>query len=67
MANDQLSIDCDRCCLQGTDACDDCVVSFVLGRDVDDAIIIDVDEARTLRLLEGAGLLPGLLFTEKVG
>ena len=46
-----LTIDCDRCTLQGTDACDDCVVTFLLGRDPDDAVVIDADEARSSKKL----------------
>ena len=36
-----LTIDCDCCELQGTSACDDCVVTFLLGREPDDAVVID--------------------------
>lgn len=46
-----LTIDCDRCTLQHTDACRGCLVSFVLDREPGDAIIIDADEARALRVL----------------
>ena len=53
-----LTIDCDCCTLRNTDACDDCVVSFLLGREPDDAVVIDADEARAMRMLERAGLLP---------
>ena len=28
---DRFTIDCDACAMQGTDACDDCVVTFVVG------------------------------------
>ena len=62
-----LTIDCDRCTLHGTDACDDCVVSFLLGRDPDDAVVIDADEARAMRMLERAGLVPTLRFIHKAG
>ncbi|HUC35593.1 MAG TPA: hypothetical protein VMR97_00560 [Acidimicrobiales bacterium] len=55
-----ISISCYDCELQGTEACEDCLVSFVLGRDPDDAVVVDVDEARALRLLSGAGLVPQL-------
>lgn len=43
-----------------TDACDDCVVSFITGREPDDAVLIDVGEARAMRMLSTAGLVPGL-------
>ncbi|HUC05104.1 MAG TPA: hypothetical protein VL961_06880 [Acidimicrobiales bacterium] len=61
-----LIIDCDCCTLQGTDACDDCVVSFLLGREPDDAVVIDADEVRAMRMLEKAGLAPTLRFTSNV-
>jgi hypothetical protein len=62
-----LTIDCDRCTLQGTDACNDCVVTFLLERDPGDAIVIDADEARAMCMLERAGLVPSLRFTNVAG
>jgi hypothetical protein len=58
-----LTIDCDCCELQWTDACSDCVVTFLLGREPEDAVVIDADEARAMRMLERAGLVPTLRFT----
>ena len=43
---------------QSTDACADCLVTFLLDREPDDAVVIDAEEARALRLLERAGLAP---------
>ena len=57
-----MTIDCDQCALQETDACGDCVVSFLLGREPDDAVVVDADEARAMRMLERAGLVPALRF-----
>ena len=62
-----LTIDCDRCTLQGTDACDDCVVTFLLGRDPDDAVVIDADEARAMRMLVRAGLVPCVRYPDATG
>jgi hypothetical protein len=62
-----LTIDCDCCELQGTNACDDCVVTFLLGREPDDAVVIDADEARAMRMLERAGLVPSLRFSAGAG
>jgi len=62
-----LTIACDCCTMQHTDACDDCVVSFLLERDPDDAVVIDADEARAMRMLERAGLLPTLRFAHRAG
>jgi hypothetical protein len=62
-----FTIDCECCSLQETAACDDCVVSFLLGREPDDAVVIDADEARAMRMLERAGLVPTLRFDTRVG
>ncbi len=57
-----MCIDCHGCAFVDTDACRDCVVTFLLNREPDDAVIIDAAEARGLRLLEQAGLVPGIRF-----
>jgi len=53
-----ITIDCAECALQSTNACSGCLVSFVLDRSPGDAVIIDVEEARALRVLAKAGLVP---------
>ncbi|MFZ0250636.1 MAG: hypothetical protein WAL61_11900 [Acidimicrobiales bacterium] len=63
----ELTIDCDCCALRNTAACDDCVVSFLLEREPDDAVVIDADEARAMRMLERAGLVPTLRFSTQAG
>lgn len=55
-----ISISCDDCELQNSTACEDCLVSFVLGREPDDAVVVDVQEARAMRMLSRAGLVPQL-------
>ncbi len=55
-----VTISCDDCVMQATSACDDCVVTFLCNREPDEAVIIDVEELRSMRLLANAGLLPGL-------
>ena len=55
-----LRIDCADCTARCTAACDDCVVSFIVNREPGDALVVDVAEARAVRLLADAGLLPGL-------
>jgi hypothetical protein len=62
-----LTIDCECCELQRTDACEDCVVTFLLGREPDDAVLIDADEVRAMRMLERAGLVPSLRFSTRAG
>jgi hypothetical protein len=66
-APEAFTIDCADCAHQHTSVCDDCVVSFIVGRDSDDALVIDADEARAVRLLEQAGLVPGSRHARKVG
>lgn len=55
-----FTVDCAACAHRGTDICDDCVVSFIVGRAPGDALVVDADEARAVRLLERAGLVPGV-------
>lgn len=62
-----LTIDCDCCSLRETAACDDCVVSFLLGREPEDAVVIEADEARAIRMLGRAGLVPELRFRSRAG
>lgn len=67
MSGSSLVIDCGQCAQQGTDRCNDCVVTFVLEREPEDAVVIDAHEARAMRLLEEAGLLPSLRFEQEAG
>ena len=62
-----LRIDCDECVMDGTDACADCVVTFLCRREPGDAVVIDVTEVRALRLLEDAGLAPALRHRRRTG
>jgi hypothetical protein len=55
-----MEINCDDCVMQHTDTCDDCVVSFIVGREPGEAIVIDVEEERAVRMLAKAGLVPDL-------
>ncbi|MDH3705909.1 MAG: hypothetical protein OES57_07560 [Acidimicrobiia bacterium] len=64
---DSISIDCDSCAMQHTSVCDDCVVSFVCSRQPDEAVIIDLDELRAMRMLGDAGLVPKLRHSPAVG
>jgi hypothetical protein len=66
MSNDEpLTISCDDCTARHTDACSDCIVTFLCDRDVDDALVIDVEEARAMRALADAGLVPHLRLVRK--
>lgn len=60
MMDEHLVIDCDTCAVRDAGVCDECVVTFIVEREPDDALVIDVSEARALRLLAEAELVPGL-------
>lgn len=60
-----LTISCDDCTMRCTSACDDCVVTFLLRDDPADAadtMVLDLDQARVVRLLGKAGLVPDLKY-----
>lgn len=66
-AGGTVRIDCAECVMRGTDACDDCLVTFITGREPDDAVVIDVSEVRAMRLLSQAGLVPQLRHRPRTG
>ena len=53
--------------MQGTEVCDDCVVTFLIRRPAQEAVILDLDEERALRRLAGAGLVPELRHVARPG
>lgn len=58
-----LSISCDECAMQRTPACGDCVVTFLVGQDeTEPTLVLDLDQARVVRLLGKAGLVPELRY-----
>jgi hypothetical protein len=67
MAADAVTISCGDCALEGSSACGDCVVSFLLDREPEEAVVIDAAEARAVRLLQRAGLVPALRHERRVG
>ena len=60
LGDGSFTVDCADCAHRETPVCDDCVVSFIVGRESDDALVVDADEARAVRLLAHAGLVPGV-------
>ena len=53
-----MLIDCNDCALQHTDACHDCVVTFILAES--DAVEVDAEETSALGHLAEVGLVPPL-------
>jgi hypothetical protein len=60
-----MVIDCEECVMDGTSACDDCMVTFLVGRDHGEAVVFDADEERDLRLLQREGLVPQLRLVKR--
>jgi hypothetical protein len=65
MAAAPLTIDCDQCSLRESDACRDCLVTFLLDREPDDAVVIDANEERAVRMLERVGLVPSIRYRQR--
>ncbi len=62
-----LLIDCDQCTLQHTEACTDCVVTFLCGVESEQPVVVHLAEARAMRLLGDAGLAPPLRHRHRTG
>lgn len=76
----RISISCDTCVMRATSACDDCLVTHLCGADSADealpagstrtreceAVVLDLDELRAVRLLASAGLVPTLRHREAI-
>ncbi len=60
-----LTIDCNRCVMQHTKACDDCVVSYIVDHDANQPVVLDFNERRACGMLNDAGLLPSNRFSER--
>ena len=55
-----LRIDCDECALQATDACEDCIITFLCGNEAASPVVVDLAEVRAIKLFDTAGLVPPL-------
>ncbi len=55
---EELTIDCEVCVAQHTAACHDCVVSYVVGREIGQPVEFAESDARAIALLAEAGLVP---------
>ena len=50
-----MVISCSDCVMQHTAACDGCIVTHVLDRRSDEAVVFDLATERAMRLLAGPG------------
>ena len=66
--SDAVTISCDDCIMRMSDVCQDCVVTFIISdRRPGEAVVIDAAEARAVRLLASAGLVPALRHRRQAG
>jgi len=61
-AEPTLTIDCDKCVVKYTCACDECLVTHIVGREIGRPVELASDEVRAVQLLADAGLVPGSRF-----
>jgi len=57
-----MVIDCETCVARFTDACSDCVVTFLC--EESGPVEVNLSEARVLRLLHDEGLVPEVRHTQ---
>ncbi len=55
-----LRVDCDTCVMQHTDACGDCLVTYLCRPEPHGAVVITIEELRAMRTLAQGGLVPEL-------
>lgn len=60
----ELVISCDTCVMDGTASCADCVVTHLLAPARREAVVLNLDEVRAVRLLAQAGMVPTLRHRE---
>ncbi len=63
-----ITISCDSCIMRHTDHCHDCVVTHLCA-DADQVahgVVLDLAEARAVKLLAAAGLVPSLKHREAI-
>ena len=62
----KLLIDCEKCAKQESQHCGDCVVTFLCGSADSTAVIINLDEYRSIKEIADAGLVPPLRYSEPI-
>jgi len=60
MKENYISVNCETCVMKDTATCADCIVTYICDRKPEDAVVISMEEWRSMRSLNKAGLLPGL-------
>lgn len=58
--SESITIDCDTCIMKDTDACSDCVVTYLCDRPAEEAVVINLADFRAMKALADVGLVPEL-------
>lgn len=62
----KLLIDCEKCAKQESEHCGDCMVTFLCGSVDSTAVVINLDEYRSIKEIADAGLVPPLRYSEPI-
>jgi hypothetical protein len=57
---DTITISCDDCSMRHTEACRDCIVTYVCDHSAAEPLVVDLPTLGALRRLSAAGLVPEL-------
>ena len=57
---DSITIDCDTCVMKATPTCNDCIVTYICDREVEQAVVVNLADYRAMKALAEAGLVPEL-------
>lgn len=67
MGGKSITISCEDCLLRRSDACAECVVTYLLDHGPDDSIVFGPGEIRAMRLFQDVGLVPELRHERRAG
>lgn len=58
--SEPLVVSCDTCVMRHSEACADCLVTFMCGDATETTVIFNIEEQRAVHLLAKAGMVPTL-------
>jgi hypothetical protein len=60
VVSEPLVVSCETCVMRHSDACDDCLVTFMCGDATETTVVFNLEEQRAVHLLAKAGMVPTL-------
>lgn len=60
VVSEPLVVNCETCVMRHSDACDDCLVTFMCGDATETTVVFNLEEQRAVHLLAKAGMVPTL-------